>query len=45
MTSKPGFPITSPNTNLVFGLIAFSISSKLFGLTNVVSIPNLVIVC
>ena len=38
--SKPGFPIISPNTIFVFGLIAFLNPSVSLGFTKVVSIPN-----
>ena len=43
--SNPGFPMTSPKTIFVLGLIAFSIASGSFGFTKSVSTPNLGIVC
>ena len=45
ITSRPGLPITSPNTIFVFGWIAFSIASKSLGATNVVVMPYLGNVC
>ena len=43
--SNPGFPITSPKTNFVFGLIAFSMASGSFGFTKSVLTPKRGIVC
>ena len=43
--SNPGLPITSPNTNLVFGFIAFLIASGSLGLTKSVLTPKRGIVC
>ena len=43
--SKPGLPMTSPNTIFVFGLIASAKASGSLGATNVVVIPYLESVC
>ena len=43
--SNPGLPITSPNTNFVFGFIALLIASGSLGLTKSVLTPKRGIVC